>query len=216
MPDFTIVPTPDFVQNADALSPALERPVGSGEVEPPKLKKKKKRSKGVETLFRTTLASHLKLSEMADRKANLMISINAILISLTLSSLVKPADRNEALFVPSLLLVGVCLITIVVALMVTNPTLSSKPTAGVPKGKRADLLFFDGYVHLTAPEYRRSLRALIADEENLYNSLIDNIYAQGRVLSRKYRLLRFAYGFFMVGFSTAILCALQVLIFGPL
>ena len=69
-------------------------------------KKQKKASKGVETMFRTTLANHLRLSEMADSKANLMISINTILISLTLTSFLRPDTRVDALLIPEIMLVS--------------------------------------------------------------------------------------------------------------
>lgn len=175
--------------------------------------KKKKPSKGVETLFRTTLANHIKLSEMADRKANLMISINTIVISVTLSAYTRKFDVPTNLLFPTILLLIVCLVTIVVSLIATNPTIS-------PMGKRrsevhehpVDLLFFGSYGHLSAVEYRQQLRELINHEDDIYTSLIDNIYAQGQVLTRKYRLLKFAHQFFMIGFSSVVLIAVLILL----
>lgn len=173
-----------------------------------KKKKKKRGSRGVETLFRTSLEGHLKLSEMADQKANLMISINTILVSITLSPFVQGVEGREAFLLPSVLLVGVCLVTIVAALLATKPNLRAKPGPD----RNLDLLFFNDYTNLSRAEYRRDLNALLKDDEALYNSLIDNLYAQGRVLTRKYRLLKFAYGFFMVGFSAVVVLALVLLL----
>jgi hypothetical protein len=178
-----------------------------------KKEKKKKASKGVETLFRTTLASHIRLSEMADRKANLMISINTIVISVILSGYVRKVDTPAHLIIPSVILLVVCLTTIIVSLIATNPTIAhrkkqfSKSTA-----PPVDLLFFGYYSQLTADEYRLNLRQLLSNEEDIYTSLIDNIYAQGQVLARKYRLLKFAYQFFMIGLSAVVIMAAAVLI----
>ncbi|MEZ0484139.1 Pycsar system effector family protein [Fibrella aquatica] len=185
-------------------------------------KKKKKASKGVETMFRTTLANHLRLSEMADRKANLMISINAILISITMSSFLKPVSGMERLLIPEILLLIVSLVTVIISIFATKPTFSLKkkmaPDANDPgmddpaNNRPVDLLFFGDYTQLTAAEYRKQLRELISDDKRLYNSLIDNIYAQGRVLIKKYRLLTIAYSFFMIGFSVVVICCVIVLL----
>lgn len=194
------------------LSPLEEANTGSDPIsgqpaiDKPKKNKKKKVSKGVETLFRTTLASHLRLSQMADTKANLMISVNTLIIPIIISAYVRSFEGSAKLLVPTLILLVVSLTTIVVALLATNPTIRSG--AREPVGADAsnmDLLFFGDYTTLTAEEYRSRVQHLISDDELLYNSLIDNIYAQGRVLSRKYRLLKFAYRFFMVGFSIAVI-----------
>lgn len=179
----------------------------------PKKEKKKKASKGVETLFRTTLANHIKLSEMADRKANLMISINTIVISVVLSAYVRKVDTPPHLIIPSVLLLVVCLTTIIVSLLATNPTISSvKNRFSEPSVAPVDLLFFGNYSQLTADEYRQNLRQLLSNDESIYTSLIDNIYAQGQVLARKYRLLKFAYQFFMLGFSVVVIMAAVILI----
>lgn len=175
--------------------------------------KEKKASKGVETLFRTTMSNHMKLSEMADRKANLMISINAILISITISTYARKFDAPANLLIPSLLLLAVCLVTIIVSLLATNPTISPiKKRGNVEDERPIDLLFFGYYSQLSGSEYRQKLRTLLGNDDDLYNSLIDNIYAQGQVLSRKYRLLKFAYQFFMIGFSIVVISAVVALI----
>lgn len=180
----------------------------------PKKDKKKKMSRGVETLFRSTLTNHLKLSEMADQKANLMISINAIIISITISSYLGRFEQNSELLIPTVGLLFVCLVTIVVALIATNPMVKSKPAAAPESDDpKTDLLFFGEYTRLNADDYRRSVRKLLTNDDLLYDSLIDNVYAQGRVLARKYRLLTFTYRFFMIGFSAVIVGYALTLLF---
>lgn len=180
----------------------------------PKKDRKQKTSRGVETLFRTTLTNHLKLSEMADQKANLMISINAIIVSITVSSYFGKYEGAANLLFPTVGLLLVCLITIIVALTATNPVVKAKPMADSdPDEPTVDLLFFGDYTKLRPDDYRRSVRKLLVNDELIYNSLIDNVYAQGRVLARKYRLLRFTYQFFMVGFSVVVLSFVLTLVF---
>lgn len=179
----------------------------------PKKEKKKKPGKGVETLFRTTLSNHIRLSEMADRKANLMISINTLIVSIIISTYAHYGKAPTPLLVPSVLLLLVCLITVVVSLIATNPTTVplTKPDS-LGEDHPADLLFFGYYTRLPADEYRRQLQQLLSNDEAVYTSLINNIYAQGQVLARKYRLLKFAYRFFMVGFTVVVVLVIGALL----
>lgn len=207
---------PQASQPETVPAPVVEQPaIPELRVDKPKKDKKKKGNKSAETLFRTTMSNHMKLSDMADRKANLMISINTIAISVVLSAYTytRKVDAHTELLVPSILLLIVCLITIITSLIATNPTIAPLPDrSGIPKPAPVDLLFFGYYARLTADEYRDQLRKLLTSEEDIYTSMIDNIYAQGLVLSRKYRLLKFAYQFFMIGFSVVVLIAAIMLL----
>ena len=55
---------------------------------------------------------------------------------------------------------------------------------------------------------------MMDDYDFLYGNLILDQYNLGKVLSRKYRLLSFAYNFFMGGFVTAVLTFFGFMIFG--
>jgi hypothetical protein len=177
-----------------------------------KKKEKEKTSRGVETMYRTTLANHLRLSELADQKANLMITINTLLISITMTSFLKPVGGMENLFIPEIMLLVVSLVTVVISLFATKPNVSSSAPRRTVGNRPLDLLFFGDYTQLSAEEYREAVRDLTADEKRLYDSLSSNIYAQGKVLHKKYRLLTIAYTFFMVGFSVVVISSLIVLI----
>ena len=159
--------------------------------------KEQKVSRGIETMFRTTMASHLQLSVMADMKANLMISINAIIASIMISSFLRNIHEVPYLFIPSILLTLVCVLTIVFAVLSTRPNI--KRTSVQPEN--GDLLFFGNFVHLSQSSYQKGIRDIMQDHDLLYNTMIDNIYIQGKVLSKKYRLLKLSYSVFMFGFG---------------
>ena len=162
--------------------------------------KEQKVFKGIETMFRTTMASHLQLSVLADGKANLMISINAIVASILISSFVRKFEEVPHLMIPSIMLTLVCVLTIVFAVLSTRPNIKK---TNVPEDKR-DLLFFGDFVQLSADTYRDGIRNIMRDPDKLYNSMIGNLYLQGKVLAKKYRLLKIAYTIFMVGFAVVL------------
>ena len=51
-----------------------------------KLEKMDVPERGIDTMFRVTLNNHTKLSQIADSKANILLSVNAIIISIALST----------------------------------------------------------------------------------------------------------------------------------
>ena len=111
----------------------------------PKKEKEKKSSRTVETMYRTTMANHIRLSEMADRKAGLMVSINSIIISIMTSFLVHEFAANPKLLYSTIVLVVVCLLTITFALLSTKPSVKHRNDKSIDK---LDLLFFGDYSSL--------------------------------------------------------------------
>ena len=82
-----------------------------------KIKRAEIPEKGIETMFRTALKNHMELSAIADNKANIMLSINAIIISISLSTLIPNFDENPKLIIPTMILLLVCIVTIVFILL---------------------------------------------------------------------------------------------------
>ena len=65
-------------------------------------------------------------------------------------------------------------------------------------------MFFGDFTDLDYPTFRDELQEAIADEERAYELLIREVYTLGDYLLRKkYRFLRLAYLFFLVGVLTS-------------
>jgi hypothetical protein len=54
-------------------------------------------------------------------------------------------------------------------------------------------------------DYTNGMIMVMNDRDFLYGTLIRDVYSQGVVLGRKYRLLRIAYNIFMFGLIVAVL-----------
>lgn len=162
-------------------------------------------NRGIETMFRITSGNNQRLSDMADKKANIMISTNSIIISVLLSVLFRKLEENPQLAFPAVLLLTVCVSTMVLAILATRPTLpNGRFTEEDIKGKKANPLFFGNFYRMTFEEYNTGMQQVISDRGYLYASLTRDIYSQGIVLGRKYRLLRLAYNIFMYGIVTSV------------
>jgi Family of unknown function (DUF5706) len=180
--------------------------------EQPKKEKKdkdKKSSRTIETMYRTTMANHIRLSEMADSKAGLMVSVNSIILSIMTSFLVRELSANPRLFWPMVLLVLICLLTITFALLSTKPSIKHQKN---DEKDKLDLFFFGDYVHLSLKDYKKAMFEIMEDDQDLRERLIENIYAQGKIIDHKFKLLGKAYLIFMIGFPSAIISFLFILL----
>jgi len=169
-------------------------------------KKNDRPDKGIETMFRISSGNHQRLSDMADNKAHIMISTNSIILSVILSILLRKLEDNPHLIIPTLILLVICVVTMVFSILATRPT--------VPPGtfthqdieeKKVNLLFFGNFYRMALPDYVEGMQKMMEDREFLYGSLIRDLYSQGVVLGRKYRLLRIAYNVFMFGIIASVL-----------
>ena len=163
-------------------------------------------SKGIQTMLRLTSGNHLDLSDMADRKANILISVNALIISVILSVLIRRLEVDTYLTIPTITFLVSSLITIVIAILATLPKVSGGRFSKEDiLNKRTNLLFFGNFHKATLPEYEWGMQQMMKDHEYLYGALIKDIYYLGVVLGRKYKLLRMAYYVFMVGIIISVL-----------
>jgi predicted metal-dependent HD superfamily phosphohydrolase len=162
--------------------------------------------KGIQTMLRLTSANHLKLSEMADRKANILISVNAIIISVILSVLVHKLDEESYLIIPTTIFLIFAVVVIVISILATRPKISGGSfMMSEVKEKKTNLLFFGNFYKATYEEYNEAMSEMMMDTNYLYNSLIKDIYSLGVVLGRKYKLIRLAYNVFMIGIIISVL-----------
>jgi predicted metal-dependent HD superfamily phosphohydrolase len=169
-------------------------------------KKKDRPDKGIETMFRISSSNHQRLSDMADNKANIMITVNSIILSAIISLLLRRLGEYEYLIIPTFILLSVSLLAMTFSILATRPSIPE----GVFTRKDVDeskvnLLFFGNFYKMGLDDYSYGMVKMMEDKDFLYGSLIRDVYAQGVVLGKKYRLLRIAYNIFMFGLIVSVL-----------
>lgn len=162
--------------------------------------------KGIETMFRITSSNNQRLSDMADNKAQLLITVNSIILSLIVSLVLRRLEDNAFLIVPTFILLMVSLSTIIFSILATRPSIPDGVfTDNDLEQKKVNLLFFGNFYKMALNEYSKGMVKVMNDKEFLYGTLIRDVYAQGVVLGRKYKLIRIAYNIFMFGLIAAVL-----------
>jgi predicted metal-dependent HD superfamily phosphohydrolase len=170
--------------------------------------KEVKPDRSVDTLFRVTLSNHTRLSDIADSKANILLSVNAIIISVCLSVLVPKLDtpKNSHLIIPSFILLLSAVLTIIFAILSTKPNVTkAKFTAKDIADRKVNLLFFGNFNRMIFDDYHAAMNILIKDRDYIYDSMVKDLYYLGKVLDRKYRLLSMTYKIFMAGIVISVL-----------
>ncbi len=164
-----------------------------------------KPGRGVETMYRATYRTHVNLSSIADNKANIMLSVNAIILSIVAANLFPKLDANPHLTIPTVLLVGVCLGSLFFAIQATRPKVTEgKSSLEDIKARRSNLLFFGNFYSMPIDDFHYGMMEMIRDEEFLYSSMTRDLYYLGVVLAKKYRFLRVCYNVFLFGLILAV------------
>jgi predicted metal-dependent HD superfamily phosphohydrolase len=164
-----------------------------------------KAGRGIETMFRNAVRTHVEFSAMADSKANIMISINTLLIGIIVTVMIRKLDSNPHLTFPTFLLLAVCLFCIVFAILVTRPKYTTgRFTKDDIYQKKTNLLFFGNFYNMDLADFQWGMNEMIYDKEYLYGSMIKDFYFLGQVLGKKYKYLRWCYTIFMFGLIAAV------------
>ncbi|NEM99680.1 Pycsar system effector family protein [Pontibacter burrus] len=182
------------------------------------IKKKKKQDKhhhetlaqpkrGIETMFRNTYRTHLNLSAIADNKANMMISLNAIILSVVITYLSAKTSttgtefaQHRALLIPVGTLLLTALGSVIFAIISAQPEVTSFSfKKNKINSRKVNLLFFGNFTNIPLEDFQHGMHNIMRDKKSLYNNMITDIYYLGEVLKRKYKILRISYTIFMLG-----------------
>ncbi len=164
--------------------------------------------RGIETMFRVALKNHMTLSNIADTKANILLSVNAIIFSLALSNLLPKLDNpsNDYLLIPAIIFVLFTVISIILSVLATRPNITEgKFTKEDVANKKVNLLFFGNFHKMKLDDFEWGISEMMEDREYLYSSLTKDLYFLGLVLNRKYNLLRITYSVFMIGIIVSVI-----------
>ena len=184
---------------------------------PKKDKKPKKKTakpgRGIESMYRISMNSHVQLTKIADNKSNILISVNAIIISVMLSTLLPDLmnGKYQNFKVPFGIIMLTCVLTVVIAIIATIPKNNIKYTDSKnTEINYGDYLFFGNFYKMTMDEYVIGMRDFQNDESFPYDALSQNFYILGKVLAKKYFFLNIAYRIFLVGFIVSMISILYI------
>ena len=171
-----------------------------------KREKEKEADRSIATVFRIMAQSHTGLSQMADSKANILISVNSIILSIMIGSLFDKLNTDTYLQLPVAIISIVCVAAIVFGILATRPNVTQgRFTRDDIAQKKTNLLFFGNFHNMSLEDYNWGMNEMLGDKYYMSNSMIKDNYFLGVVLAKKYRYLRIAYNIFMYGLILSII-----------
>lgn len=198
--------TDPSLQPAVTTAGIMEPPVSPGKKQEQKKVKIDRPERGIETMFRISSTNHQRLSDMADNKAHIMITTTSIIISVLLSVLLRKLEDNPQLIIPTMILLSVCVTTMVFSILATRPALPPGTfTQQEIETRKVNLLFFGNFYRMSFEDFDSGMKQMMNERDFLYGSLTRDLYSQGKVLGKKYRLLRKGYTVFMYGIVASVI-----------
>ena len=161
----------------------------------------------IETMFRTTAANSQRLSSQADSKAHIMISVNTIIISVILGLVARQIGEFTILdLIPIVLILLVNIITVIFSILATRPNVANRNFSESDFDQnKVNLLFFGNFFNMNFDDYCNFMMRIMSDKQSLYIVMLRNLYEQGMVLTKKYRMLKISYNVFMFGLILSII-----------
>jgi len=185
---------------------AIKRELNISDTELKRLKKNLKSvsgrdDRGIQTMLRTTSRNHYTLNQMVDRKANIMISVNAIIVSLILSRVIGTIDTFCIHNSPILMMLVSSVLSIIFSVIAITPSKSHGEFSEQDvREKKGNLLYFGNYHNMAFRDYEWGMLQMFNDSDYLYTSMTRDLYFLGQMLNRKYKFIRWSLIFFIVGF----------------
>jgi len=182
--------------SSEAVEPQVARKDKSG--------KRAALSRGVESLFRLTYRNHIALSQLADQKAGMLISINGLIISVLIAVLTPRLNSWSWTLAPALALIGGCVVSLAFAVIGSRPRLGRTPvTVEQVRDNQGNVLFFGQFMSMSLADFQLSMRIIGKDGKLLRDSLARQLYEMGASLTKKYRYLQLAYSAFLASIVLA-------------
>jgi len=158
----------------------------------------------VDNIFRLGVTNQMRLNINADRKAGQMITVSAIVFSVTAANF-----DNPLLMYPLLFFAVCCILTLLFAIIAIIPN-AKYPKNNLGKldqtSKEFDPLYFGHFSYMTEDEYKAYYALTIMNDDRIYDALAGEMYFSGKALALvKYKWLRWSYGMFLFGMIGSIM-----------
>ena len=155
--------------------------------------------RGIETLFRSSYRVHMDLTSLADAKANIMISINGLIVGIVLGGTATRIDANPYLLYPTVVLLVGCLLSLTFAVLAARPRVYKEPfTLADANSGKMNLLYFGNFTQISRDDFETGMRSLVVSGERIYVDMMRDLYGIGSVLDKKFDMLRISYAVFLM------------------
>ena len=191
----------------------LNPPQIAGEEKPPEPPDRFAKGRGKDTLFRVTVRNQINMVGIADNKANMIITINTIIITLVVTILGSSITVNDVQFLDPKLTTPFSVLLIFSLASAVFAVLAARPKI-IKEEKRRDkmsMLFFGNFYRQPLEDYLEDVDRMLESNDDIYKNLTIDMYNNGQVLNKKYYQLAISYSILLVGLVATVLSYFIVL-----
>lgn len=181
----------------------------ASELEIPEPQRRIQPSRHIDQLMLQTRAHHMHLSSMADIKANIMLTLAALIVTFSIGYLDDPLLRW-----PVMVMIGFCVVTILASAYAVMPKMDWNPAKADTTDTPGNILFFGNFLYTEYEAYWAKMQQILDEPERVYEAQVREIYELGTYLGHnKFRFIRIAYQSFLLGIlSSAVVLGVVILV----
>ncbi|MBT8218368.1 MAG: hypothetical protein KJP00_00995 [Bacteroidia bacterium] len=170
-------------------------------------------SKNAVNILRTVLRNNIDLTNIADNKANVLLSLNALMLTFLVPLTVPYFDRIKALGlgIPLIFMALTCLVTIYIAVHVLKPGKLSSQKVDF-KTAKVSPFFFGSAKNMTQNEFLEYSERVLSDQRLSESFISNDFYHISVRLAEKMKMVRNAFNIFIYGMSFTIIIIIIMLI----
>lgn len=178
-------------------------------------KSRVKLSKNVLNVIRTTMRNNIELTNIADNKANVLLSLNALMLTFLVPVIIAKFDFviMRELGLSLAIFITTCLVTIYLAALALKPGDFRKLEKQRGAKRFASPFFFGNYHLMKAEDFEAKVNEALLNEDTVRKHIIQDLYYVGARLGQKMYIIRVAFNIFMAGIIISVLIAAATMLF---
>lgn len=172
-------------------------------------------SKEVINVIRTTQRNNIELTNIADNKANMLLSLNGIMISIAVPLILSNSNNllGNYLYIPAVIMAITCFATMYISAMVLRPSNFENFRDSLKDKETASPFFFGNYFRMKPEEFFLDIEQKLEDTANLRDYMAQDLFFVGKRLGYKMQWVRTAFTLFIGGiFFTLLTTAILLLV----
>ncbi len=166
-------------------------------------------------IMRTVQRNNIDLTAIADGKANVLLSLNAIMLTFLIPAIAASMDViiQEHLYIPLTILAVTCFVTIYISVLVLRPSNFENFIEDLNPEMKFSPFFFGNFYKMEPDEFFKYLKESASETELVKAHLAQDLYYVGKRLGKKMRWVRQAFDIFLMGIFLTLLSTGIVLFF---
>ena len=164
--------------------------------------------------IRTTSRNNIERIKIADQKASVLMSLNAIMITILIPAIIAHLDRviADLYYIPLTIIAITCTATLYLSSKALKPISLDYERTIYSDNDEPSPFFFGNFYKMKPNEFRDYYQRSLSTNVGLGEYVLQDIFHIGRIVARKYQIIRKAYMLFLNGLFVVILvCVVLIL-----